>query len=111
MRSCPQSPQRFSPPLPPSAAGGVERPAGSVAAYQARLAAMGALVMVMLTQASQVVRRIGPAVAARLDVVGYAGPIRAAWDRASVAIAAQDGSAQRPPFPGAIVRVGHAARP
>jgi hypothetical protein len=47
----------------------------------------------MLAQASQVMRRVRPTITAGLDVIGYAGAGRAAWNRALVAIAPQDGSA------------------
>jgi len=86
----PQTPQRCKPPPYPSATGGVERPPEGVAAYQARLAAMGALVMMMLAKAAKVMRRVRPTITAGLNVVSYGCAGRAAWHRALVAITAQD---------------------
>jgi hypothetical protein len=51
---------------------------------------MGALVMMMLAKAAEVVRRVRPTITAGLDVVGYGCAGTAAWHRALVAIAAQD---------------------
>ena len=46
----------------------------------------------MLAQASKVVRRVRPTITAGLDMIGYGCAGRAAWNRALVAVSAQDGS-------------------